>query len=201
MKASKGSVWGYSDAAFDLIYQSKRSQGGAIIYYGDSPISFFSKKLTLVTTSTFEAEMLNLVVTTKDLLIALGTIKELRMPIEEGPIIYTDSQTTLEVLSSEVLKKRSKHVAIKIAYLRDLVNKKILRYEKIPGEENLADAFTKALDREKHAKFDVLRIDSLATSRRPVNSDQSDAVQTSYDLDYLTNQITESNVLEHSYLG
>ena len=45
---------------------------------------------------------------------------------------------------------KTKHIAIKYHYLRELVQDKTMRMEYVNTKEKLADIFTKALPREPH---------------------------------------------------
>ena len=49
-----------------------------------------------------------------------------------------------------MMHQKTKHIAIKYHYLRELVQEKEVRMEYVNTKEQLADIFTKALSKEAH---------------------------------------------------
>jgi hypothetical protein len=72
-----------------------------------------------------------------------------------GPAkLYQDNQSTLAILKTGQMSKRSRHINIRYFYLKDRVDQGELELEYIPTDEMLADLLTKPLQGEK---FRMLR--------------------------------------------
>ena len=74
-------------------------------------------------------------------------------------MIYGDNQSTQVLSKNGIKSERTKHVAIKYAFIHDEVSKERVKLQWIPTNEQLADILTKALPRPVH---EVLR-DQLMT--------------------------------------
>ena len=70
--------------------------------------------------------------------------------ITKSMIIYYDNTGAINISLNLVMHTKTKHIAIKYHYLRELVQDKIVRMEYVNTKEQLADIFTKALPREPH---------------------------------------------------
>ena len=65
-------IWGHADSSFSDHSTNRVSQGGAAIFYVKNLILHYSKKQSLVATSTYEAELFELVRATKEIISILG---------------------------------------------------------------------------------------------------------------------------------
>ena len=70
--------------------------------------------------------------------------------ITELVIIYSDNTNAIKISKNPMMYTKTKHIAIKYHYLRELVQEKIVKMEYVNTKEQLADIFTKALPREPH---------------------------------------------------
>jgi hypothetical protein len=83
----------------------------------------------------------------KALLQELGHYKQDKFPI------YTDNNGALQLAQNPSFYKRTKHIAVKYHYIRDLINKGIVDLYYIPSKDQKADGLTKALQRIKLEDF------------------------------------------------
>jgi hypothetical protein len=65
----------------------------------------------------------------------------------------TDNNGALLLAKNPIFHERTKHIAVKYHYIRDLIDKGILDLIYVPTKEQKADGFTKALDKVKFAEF------------------------------------------------
>ena len=75
------------------------------------------------------------------------------MPITHSTV-FEDNNDALELARTPKYRPRSKHIAIKYHHFRDHVKNKTIRIEAIHTKEQIADIFTKPLDRQQ---FEYLR--------------------------------------------
>lgn len=65
---------------------------------------------------------------------------------KEATIIYADNQGAIKLAENPVFQKRSKHIAIKYHYTRDLIKQGEIKLEYRPTKEMIADGLTKPLE-------------------------------------------------------
>eukprot|EP00253_Pinus_taeda_P032189 PITA_32189 len=68
-------------------------------------------------------------------------------------VIHCDNQSCIKLTENPVFHDRSKHIEIKYHFIRDYVQKGVIKLEYISTNEQVADIFTKALPRGKHVYF------------------------------------------------
>jgi hypothetical protein len=67
--------------------------------------------------------------------------------------IYCDNQGASFIASNPVQESCTKHINIRYHYIHELVGAKKVKTMFMPGEMNLADMFTKNLQKVKFLKF------------------------------------------------
>ena len=86
--------------------------------------------------------------------------------------MHCDNQAALAIIKNPICSSKTKHVELRYHLVRDYVTRKLLKFQYIPTEENIADIFTKPLDKsifEKHR-------DSLL-KKPPLDSSELDTNQ------------------------
>ncbi|CAJ2642413.1 unnamed protein product [Trifolium pratense] len=72
------------------------------------------------------------------------------MGISQGCMkIHCDNQSAIHLANHQVYHERTKHIDIRLHFVRDMIETKEIMVEKIASEENPADMFTKSLPRAK----------------------------------------------------
>lgn len=75
--------------------------------------------------------------------------------------LYFDSQSVIHLCKNPVYLERTKHIDVKLHFIRDIVSKDILLLEKIATQFNPADMDTKVLPLTKFkACLQMLKIDT-----------------------------------------
>jgi len=70
--------------------------------------------------------------------------------ISQGCVkIYCDSQSAIHLANHQVYHERTKHIDIRLHFVRDMIETKEIMVEKVASEENPADMFTKSLPRSR----------------------------------------------------
>ncbi|KAI4318098.1 hypothetical protein L6164_025906 [Bauhinia variegata] len=82
------------------------------------------------------------------LMYAMGLIDSLGLDVPK-PIIYCDSQSALCLAKNPVYHERSKHIDVKLNFIRDIIENDDFTIEKIATADNPADMLTKPLPTEK----------------------------------------------------
>ena len=137
------------------------SRTGYSITFSGCPILCVSKMQTEIALSTTEAEYIALSQSMQYLIPLRSILFELTKLMKvssESPImhstVFKDNNGTLELARAPKYRPRTKQIAIKYHHFRDHVKNKTIRIEAIHTKEQIADIFTKPLD--KH-QFEYLR--------------------------------------------
>lgn len=137
-------VAAYADSDWASDHETRRSTTGWIATVNGDPVSWASKRQKVVAQSTCEAELyaeaaaINEVKWLSELLGEIGHKCEV-------PIVYGDNQSAQALTRNGIKSERTKHIAIKYAFIHDEVDSGRVRLEWIPTREQLADMLTKAL--------------------------------------------------------
>ena len=137
------------------------SRTGYVITFSGCPILWVSKMQTEIALSTTEAEYIALSQSMRDLIPIRTVLKELATVLGlqiDTPMthstVFEDNNGALELAIEPKYRPRTKHIAIKYHHFREHVKNKSIKVKKIDTKEQLADIFTKPI--EKH-QFEYLR--------------------------------------------
>ena len=150
--ASHAGDWNQQSAVDDPA--TARSCTGYILSFAKCPIIWSSKLQTEISLSTTEAEYIALSQAARETLPILSLAREAaeRGLIQdvEKPIIrckmFEDNQGAVELANVPKMRPRTKHINIKYHFFRQYIQDGTLKVQHIPGDEQVADIFTKPLD-------------------------------------------------------
>ena len=145
---------GFSDSDWASSIDDRRSTSGYCFYMNTecSPISWKSKKQPTVALSSCEAEYMALGLCTQEALYLQRYISDLNVS-SESLVIYSDSQSALDLVKNPVNHARSKHIDIKHHFIRENLVNGVVDYRYVSTNDNVADCFTKALAKLKFQSF------------------------------------------------
>jgi len=147
----KGEIIAYTDSDFAGDIKDRKSTSGNIILMGNSPICWASKKQTIVSTSTAEAEYISTSECTKKVLWIRNILQELfnyNKPIK----IYTDNIASKTNIENDEINTKLKHIDIKFFFNKDIDKGKIT-LDYIESKEMLADILTKNKNSKDKVNF------------------------------------------------
>jgi hypothetical protein len=152
-KDTSSTLVGYSDADWAGDIDDRKSTSGGCFYMGNNLISWHSRKQNCVSQSTAESEYIAAGSCCTQLLWLSKMFHDYGL---ENDIltIFCDNTSAINISKNPVQHSLTKHISIRHHFLRDLVEKNIVKLEYIPTENQIADIFTKALD---HERFSLLR--------------------------------------------
>jgi hypothetical protein len=145
------SMVGYVDAGYMSVPHNARSQTGFVFLCGNTAISWWSVKQTLVATSTNHSEIIALYEATREcvwLRRMIGHIqKSCGLNIDNTPtIIYEDNAACVAQIHMGYVKSNfTKHIAPKFFYPHELQKSGEINVLQTKSCENLADLFMKSL--------------------------------------------------------
>ncbi|KAI4339466.1 hypothetical protein MLD38_024409 [Melastoma candidum] len=111
-------------------------------------ISWKATLQSTVALFTTEAEYMSLTAGVKEGFWLLGLVGSLGLEVQK-PAIYCDSQSALCLAKNPVYHERSKHIDVRLNFIRDVIEENVFSIEKIATTDNPADMLTKPLRAEK----------------------------------------------------
>ena len=162
---------GYSDADWAGDPDTRRSTGGYTFNLGSAALSWASKRQSSVALSSCEAEYMAQTEAIKEAIWLREILKELykvekdveQQLVSQASVIYCDNQAAIALAKNPQYHARSKHIAIRYHWQREVIKDGHARLEFIPTGEQVADGLTKALPEKA---FKVFRR-SLGLEDRP----------------------------------
>ena len=161
----------HSDAAFAPMRAfERRSTSGAVLIYRQVTLKCFSRHQHAVSLSSCEAELHALQAAVQEAIGLARTLafvlKSLKLRkdlpaldcLEEGecPLriqLRTDSLSGKQLLESYDLQKKSRHIEIRLCWLRKLLGSGLLDLAFVRGDLNLSDMFTKCVGQALFQRF------------------------------------------------
>ena len=135
----------FSDADWDGDPIDKKSTTGMLVFLGSSPISWSSKKQSIVSCSSTEAEYRALASTVVELAWLCTLFKELKLFLPHVPILWCDNNSAIALTSNPVFHSRTKHIEVDYHYVRGCVLRSTLGVKFISSRDNFTNIFTKPL--------------------------------------------------------
>ena len=123
-------------------------------------MSWSSKLQETVAKASSEAEYVAASCAAQEAVHLRNVLNDLGQTQIEPTMIYCDNKGAIQLASNTVTKSRSKHIDIQIHFVRELVERKLVKFQYIPSKNNVADILTKPLGK---TKFEMHR-DSIMTN-------------------------------------
>ena len=112
-----------------------------------------SKKQPTVADSTTASELISAHATAQRIVMIRKLLEEISVGVMGATTLYCDNESTVKIINNRTGFEKVKHVDVKLAYLRELIDLGIIVVEWIPTQEMVADIFTKGLGKNKFMDF------------------------------------------------
>ena len=148
----------YSDADFAANRDDRISISGQISFLGSSPISWRTIKQKAVTLSTMESEFVSMCDAVREIVWFDNIIKDcLNVNILQYqtplPILFADNQPAIEFTKSPIENRRSRHIDVRLLFIREWLLDGKFKLKYISSKLNLADSFTKPVTKLDLKRF------------------------------------------------
>jgi len=147
------SLVGYSDSDLANDSADRKSQGSHVFLASNGAISWQSQKQSLIAMSTLEAEFIACSEASSEAKWLLQLQKDIHGKDLPPLPINCDNQGALTLITTGIIKARTKHIDVCYHNSLNLHRRRIVNYSYIHTDENVADILTKALAKDKHTKF------------------------------------------------
>ena len=164
-------IIGYSDADWAGKIDSRKSTSGYCFFLNETSgvISWHSKLQSTVATSTAEVEAAAFFAATQELVFLRDLGAELGMSKSLPSSVSVDNQACIAMTKNAVNSQNVKHFAIKLHFLQEKIDEKVLEVKFCPTENMTADILTKALGRVKFQRFSKEIARGITTQREDSN--------------------------------
>lgn len=142
----------YVDADFGSDINDRKSISGFVIKLNNNVICWKSKKQSVVALSSAESEYISLALCLTECIYIKQLIENVTNIVINQISVYEDNQSAIKIANTRETK-RSKHIDVKHHFIRDLIEKNIIKLIYIPTDKQIADIMTKALARQKFEQF------------------------------------------------
>ena len=166
-KAEQMRIIGYSDADWAGKINSRKSTSGYCFFLNETSgaIRWHSKLQSTVATSTAKAEAAALFAATQALVFLRELGAELCMSKSLPSSVFVDNQDCIAMTKNAVNSQKVKHFAIKLHFVQDKIDEKLLEVKFCPTENMTAEILTKAVGRVKFPRFSKEITGGITTQR------------------------------------
>jgi histone deacetylase 1/2 len=144
-RSSSFALHGFTDADWAGSTDDRKSTGGYLVFFGQTPISWKSSKQRIVARSSTEAEYKALDDGTAEVIWLQYLLRDLQILSTSAPTLWCDNLDTTYLFANHIFHARTKHVEVDYHFVRDRVANKEIQIRFIPSHDQLADVFTKPL--------------------------------------------------------
>jgi hypothetical protein len=140
---------GYSDSDWANDPEQRKSTTGFVFSLSGGAIAWMSCRQSIIALSTAEAEDVAACEASMEAMAESNILQEI---LPGHPIklkIGIDNQAAHVMATNPTYSRRTRHIELRWHFVREQVQKGVIELHKVPGEENPADAFTKALDKKR----------------------------------------------------
>jgi hypothetical protein len=139
-------LYGYVDADHAGDPNDRKSVGGYVMHLNGSAISWSSKKIKVVTISSFESEWYSAGIAGCE----TAVLRRLGRPQAEPTVLFEDNAACIfAATNGQDFGQRAKHIDTRIFKLKQYIEDNEVELQKVVSQSNVADCLTKALPREK----------------------------------------------------
>ncbi|XP_071712270.1 uncharacterized mitochondrial protein AtMg00810-like [Rutidosis leptorrhynchoides] len=152
-KSRSTSLVAFTDADWGGCPDTRRSTSGYCVYYGDTLISWSSKRQATLSRSSAEDEYRGVANVVVESCWLRNLLLELKCPISKATLVFCDNISAIYLAGNPVQHQRTKHIELDIHFVREKVAKGQVRILHVPTRYQIADIFTKGLPRLLFEEF------------------------------------------------
>jgi hypothetical protein len=135
----------YTDADWGGCPDTRRSTSGYAVFLGDNLVSWSTKRQTVVSRSSAEAEYRAIANGVAEATWLCHLLHELQTPSSRCTLVYCDNISAVYLSTNPVQHQRTKHVEINLHFVREKVAIGQVRILHVPTTSQFTDIFMKGL--------------------------------------------------------
>jgi hypothetical protein len=146
-KAEDYKLVGYSDNDWYGDIDDQKSTSGYVFFMGDIVFTWLSKKQSIVTLSTCEAEYVAASWCVCHAIWLRNLLSKMELNQLGATVIQIDNKSAIELEKNLVNHERSKHIDVHFHFIRDHVKEGSVKLVHVASQDQVADIFTKPLSK------------------------------------------------------
>jgi hypothetical protein len=146
--APRVTIKGAADATFEMAH----STSGYTFHMSGGAVAWSAKKQTALALSSYEAEIVAGSQAACEGVFLRGINGEVGNKQMEPTVLEMDSSSAIDLAQDPMMCEKSKHIARRDLFLRELVERKIMAPVYVKTTDNVADALTKPLEKSLFVK-------------------------------------------------
>ena len=139
----------YSDASWHKPDHLGYNMFGYVVCLYGGPVAFAAKRLKVVAHSSAEAEYAAASYSCKEIAFVRNVCSELELGVDGPVCLAVDNEAAIKIAENRGATGRTKHFSDAIHYIRHMLDHLVVRLRYVSTHEQLADGFTKPLDKGK----------------------------------------------------
>jgi hypothetical protein len=120
-----------------------KSQGGFLVFIGNSLVSWRSRRHKSRSLSSMESEYIEASEAAKEIVWFRALMKDLDMHDDKPAVMYEDNKSCIAFCSNNTAHDRTKHIDIRAYWMRDIVKSGVCVMQHVETQHQLADMMTK----------------------------------------------------------
>ena len=144
---------GYSDSDWAGDSGDRKSTSGYTFQMSGASVSWNSCKQSCVALSTAEAEYVALSKATQEAVWLRQFLSGIHPDSAQPMTINEDNQAAISISNDFICSKKTKHIDIKFHFVRDQINKNVIKLKYCCTDSMIADILTKGLTPDKFLRF------------------------------------------------
>ena len=117
----------FTDADWAGNLDDRKNTSGGAFFLGKRLVSWTSKKQNCTSQSTAEAEYVAAAVNCSNIVWFKQLLQGMKMEIKEPVVMFCDNTSAINISKNPVMHSKTKHIAIKYHFVRELVQDKEIR--------------------------------------------------------------------------
>jgi len=143
----------YTDADYAGSIVDRRSTTGYCTFLGGKLVTWKSKKQTVVSRSSAEAEFRAMAQGICELLWLKSILKDLRIKSDETMRLYCDNKSAISIAHNPVQRDRTKYIDVDRHFIKEKLDSGLICTPYISSQGNLADLLTKGLNNKNFERI------------------------------------------------
>ena len=145
----------------DSDWTTRRSTSGFAFFLGGAVIAYLSKKQPTIAMSSTEAEIMAGSLAALEAVYLRALLSDLGQRIDLPTDLYVDNKGAIDLCKDYVSNDRTKHIERRHLKLRELVQEATVNVKYVASQDNVADIFTKSLDKKEFLKLRAKLLNSV----------------------------------------
>ena len=146
-------ILGRSDSDHAKCPETRKSVSGYTVFLCGAPYKFRSVMQNIVALSVTEAEEIAATECVQDMLFGMHLLESMGLKVKKPMVLELDNKGSKDIIDSWSTSGRTRHIAVRHNFLRELKEEGTLIVRWIPEAQNSSDMFTKNLGGTKFEKF------------------------------------------------